>query len=918
MATASTGTTNITINLDDSDVNSNVNQGGLIQQASYTKLIDEIQRDLAKKIKLQPGNGYPMGSGFVYFIDGTRGAGKTTFLKTVYDSAADDKSKLGTLPEKLGQLAYIDPSRIEHTEIILLFVLKELKRQVDVQLSRLSTRNAEEDYEKFRKRFKAIAGGLSLFQNDHDQLKDLDEDLFLDWGLVRAGDSVALRDNLHKLIDVTCKILSVSALLLAFDDADTNAGSAMKVLECICKYLDTPQLVVLVTGDMELYAQQVRDHFYDSMGKHLTAMDGERRVQRTKMVDHLEDQYLLKLFPIRRRIQLGPIWNLVEAAERGQGPSIQLSWQPDDVSNTRAIKSVINELIRRGLRVKSTHDIELYRSYLLKQPIRSILQVLSRCSEHLSKTDSEGDKSQAWDVSLSEKLSEGLRSMALGSLYKFGVDVDAIGAREMPALVDAVFELVVRDGEFDTGAYLRPQSRDIALKSSFASLAADVTRFCADDPSNMLLYMFGGPGSVALWGQVASQNDKAIEGGRIKVDDLRTEFKNYVGTGRREDALNWAWHISILLTAPYAANPKKKVIYCGVIGLNKRKPKLATGGQTAKSAVKVCAKYNSFPAFAFSLIDASGPGVGAYASIFNILGLMGRLLSLDSPGLEELNADIGKELAKVYQTPTISRPGWQGRQESMVDEDESEEGESSEEVGVKLENMTERVFSWLDATYKLRKNLKPSAVMIGKVWTRLYFSLEKVADEGNKLGAASLMELFALCVINAFLVEEFDHHLLNQSGDAAEHNDKASQSNIDGQMKRENPVSSPQDFAKKFSHPSFNASELPLTFLISSCPLILGLLAKEKNIQSKRVGRTAEISTSMYQAMLDKLSEFGASLDDLCGISAWNHIERSCIAGQKWPLPKRKVSLNTPTMTETIRMLRQSQNPGPSEATETP
>jgi hypothetical protein len=331
----------------------------------------------------------------------------------------------------------------------------------------------------------------------------------------------------------------------------------------------------------------------------------------------------------------------------------------------------------------------------------------------------------------------------------------------------------------------------------------------------------------------------------------------------------------------------------------------------------VCARNNSFPAFAFSLIDASGPGVGEYASIFNILGLMGRLLSLTSPSLEELNVDIGKELAKVYQTPTISRPGWQGREESTVD-DESEEVAPSEDVGEQLENMTERVTNWLNATYKLRANLKPSAVMIGKIWTRLYFSLEKVADEGNKLGAASLMELFALCVINAFLVEELDHHLLDLRSITTEPNGNLSQVTADGQMKRENPVSSPKEFANKFSNSTFNENELPLTFLIASCPLVLGLLSKDKNSQTKKVSKAAVSSNSIYQVMIEKLSGYGASLEYLCNINAWNHIEKSYIAGQKWPAPKLAKSPDFLTMAEIIGRNRTNPESGPNEPTEAP
>lgn len=864
----STSKNTIIINLDETDVNGTVDRGGLIQQVCYEKLEAEITRDLGKLSQTPPGRSFPMGSGFVYFIDGTRGAGKTTFLRTVYDSI----SKSMAAPSALGQLAYIDPSRIEHSEIILLPILKELKRRVE-EIQVQSALKDERRNSEFREQFKRIAGGLSLFSPGNDQLRDIDAELFLDWGLERAENSVRLRDNLHALIHTACGILNVKALILAFDDADTNASSAMKVLECIRKYLDTPELIVLVTGDMELYSQQVRDYFYDSMGKHLTAMDGERRIQRTKMVDHLEDQYLLKLFPIRRRIQLGPIWNLVSTSAPGTGHAMELNWSSEGRLQTRTLNSAINELVRRGLRLKNSHDVELYRSYLLKQPIRSILQVLSRCAEHLSPSDVVGELSLEWNKELSEMLSEGLRAMALGSLYKFGVDVDAIGALEMPALIDAVFELVVRDGELDTGAYLRPQSSDAALKSSFASLSSDVTRFCAGNPANLLQYLFCGPGSVAVWGQVVRPKSKEIEGGKVKVDELRAEFKKYVGTGRKEDALNWAWHATAILTAPYAANPSHPVVYFGVVGLNKRKPKYATG-ETAKSAIKACERAKSIPAFAFSLIDASGPGVGTFASIFNILGLIDRLLRLDLTAPKVLPDEVRQILAKVYKTPTISRPSWQGDEESTVDEGTQDSDELDDEGDDNLSSMTARVVTWLEKTVSLREPLKPSAVLIGKIWTRIYFSLEKVSDQQRgRLDAASLMELFALCVINAFLVEEFDHHLLDLT---------QSQDSTKGKIGRSNPLGAPSVVANKFHNTLVVKENLPLTFLIASCPLIIGML------QMDRKPSKGTKSAPIYDEMIKRLSTYGVTSDYLCNADSWKSLEGSCIAGKKWTAPQAR------------------------------
>lgn len=455
----STTIPSVIIDIDQSDNSQNIATSSLIQQENLLKILNEINRDLTRA-EFSSDRPYPPGAGFVYFIDGTRGAGKSTFLHSLYHSFDSGRP---VSAHEVGTWTYIDPSRIEASEIILLPLLKRLKQKVlAAKLTR--TQQGANLESEFRRQFQDLAGGLSLLAHGKSPLSDLDPELFLDWGLERAGHGLGFREKLHKVIETACKILEVEALVLAFDDADTKFDSAYDVLEIIRKYLDTPRLIVLVTGDFELYSQLTRDVFHDRLRSQSTA-DERRNAQRLKMIDHLEDQYLLKLFPIRRRIQLRPMWNLLAHTEF---VLMRKEWPAPG----RLLNSCMNELMRRGLRIRGSHDLHLFYEYLLKQPLRSVLQVLSRCSTFLSATDAEGDSNLTWNSELSAAVSDGLRAIALGNLYKFNVDVDAISAGEMPALVEAVFDLTVQEEEYDT-TYLRPQPIDGALKSSFATLAAE-------------------------------------------------------------------------------------------------------------------------------------------------------------------------------------------------------------------------------------------------------------------------------------------------------------------------------------------------------------------------------------------------------------------------------------------------------------
>ena len=127
----------------------------------------------------------------------------------------------------------------------------------------------------------------------------------------------------------------------------------------------------------------------------------------------------------------------------------------------------------------------------------------------------------------------------------------------------------------------------------------------------------------------------------------------------------------------------------------------------------------------------------------------------------------------------------------------------------------------------------PSALFLGKVWLRLYFSLSKISDPRyykekiEKDGPAYLMHIYVICLLNAFLVEELDHH----------YNEKQTNKRITT-MDRTNPIHDAIPFFNKLSSLRFDSTSpeskelelsdfdehFPFTMLIMRCPLIVALL----------------------------------------------------------------------------------------------
>jgi energy-coupling factor transporter ATP-binding protein EcfA2 len=775
---------NIIIDLSASEKNGHIEPNNLIQAESFKKLTTQIKNRLTKKNLTEPYSP-ALGNSQVFFIDGTRGAGKSTFLTAIYNALTSEKAnELREL--RLAPLQLLDPSKINIREHLFLSIIYKIKKNVDIHLQRISQNYSEtlnDKGEAFRKQFKKLAGGLQLLNEDHNPLNSIDEEVFLDWGIERAKDGVELARNFQELVDITCKILDVDALVIAIDDADTNFKKGREVLELIRCYLDTPRFVVLITGDLELYSHLVRDHYFENIGERLYKQDPSRNQQREKLIDHLEDQYLLKLFPINKRIHLSPLWSFNNAIE-----NISITHHSWKDGAPRSLDKVLKGIITDGLRLKSDQDINLFREFLLKQPLRSILQLLNSCAPHLAEDGSSVTPSV---------LSEAMRAMVLGSLYKKGIDTDALSAGDAPTLIDAVFRLTLEDGEFDTGAYLRPQPKDESLRKSFAALSTEVARHCENNTANTIRYLLQGPGSVALFKEahnvMKTENDETA----------LTRFKNYFSIGREEDALNWAWHAAPVIMG---STPSSAPIKCGVLRLNR-----GTGSNPNALPIDEILtnleKGKVRPAFSYTLINVFDKDNRTYASIFNILGLMCRLLRASS---KNINTHVAHELGKVRPTPTISAPRWSdgsGAEESL-----EKIHEHDQTVNFKS-TLNDSICEWIGDTKTREKSLYPSAILIGKIWTRLYFSLINVAQTyamDADTGPAKIMEFYALCVINAVLVEEHDHHYNS-------HSKTNTPSNF-----RNNPKLAGSAINSKFR--GFKKESYPLTTIIAGCPLILGLL----------------------------------------------------------------------------------------------
>lgn len=252
-------------------------------------------------------------------IFGNRGAGKTTFLQTILDRIARKYGKEVVL------LNVLDPSLLnckQHPFISIIASIHEIVEKCINKdyLNRGDISKADRD--KYSSSYKNLLKGLPFIDGvgSANSYHDWDDDLYVSMqGMEKAEASNNLIDNFIEYVYNALKVLNKKCFIIPFDDIDTNINKGFEILEVIRKYLITEQIITILTGDLDLYSKLVRKASWDSFSKNF--LEKERDYSKrnpdefSHMINHLENQYLLKVLKPEYRIHLKTIREVIESSE---------------------------------------------------------------------------------------------------------------------------------------------------------------------------------------------------------------------------------------------------------------------------------------------------------------------------------------------------------------------------------------------------------------------------------------------------------------------------------------------------------------------------------------------------------------------------------------------------------------------------
>lgn len=305
-------------------------------------------------------------------VIGTRGSGKTSFLMSL-----KAKVKMNhELSKKILFLDIIDPTLIEAKEHVFVNIVSRIVAIVRTHYKHHTDDYVENHYQ-LKNKYTQWENNLSELSKCLPSIEGIgkkglydeweDADYILEKGLERATSANDLERNFSNLVQKSLEILGKKCLIIPFDDVDTDFTKGWEILECIRKYLTSPVVLPIISGDISLYSFLVRKQQWTNLNNRIMDIE-DKKSYYIEMVDHLESQYMLKVLKPENRIMLPTLYEKVIK----QNKEIQIKYQLGG-SKVTDLYSFYCEMINS---IGVYHNQHYVAMKLLSLPIRTQIRLL--------------------------------------------------------------------------------------------------------------------------------------------------------------------------------------------------------------------------------------------------------------------------------------------------------------------------------------------------------------------------------------------------------------------------------------------------------------------------------------------------------------------------------------------------------------
>lgn len=309
-------------------------------------------------------------------IFGSRGSGKTSFLMSVLKNYEKN--------DDVEVIELIDPTLIEEKGHIFLTLISLIQDKVENVIGKKECNPCCRDYQQrkcWENKLKKLASGLPSIDIDSGSPYSNwdDPEHVMKKGLNAVKAAKKLEENFDEIVKVALEILGKQAFLIAFDDIDVNFNNGWKVLETLRKYLTSPRIITLLSGDIKLFSKSIRKQQWDIIGDKLLTYEGEKlkRIEKfDEIVTEIEGQYMQKIMKAPYRIHLLTIGEKINDDEIQIKINGKDKLGKDREDNVKIYEYYTDRLNALGLQNK--YEVHAVITYLLGLPLRTQIQLLKQ------------------------------------------------------------------------------------------------------------------------------------------------------------------------------------------------------------------------------------------------------------------------------------------------------------------------------------------------------------------------------------------------------------------------------------------------------------------------------------------------------------------------------------------------------------
>lgn len=724
-------------------------------------------------------------------ISGDRGSGKTSFLMTLLNN------------EKLAKdaviLDIIDPTLIEEKGHVFLNILAKIQEKVEPTLKDdLCDSIAKIEWTE---QLNSLAYGLPMLDGIDGGLDPSewnDPTFIMKDGLRRVQGANNFERHFHNLIKLSLEILDKKVFIISFDDVDTDFLKGWPVLETLRKYLTSPQVITILSGDLGLYSMLIRKKQWKNFGKTLLKNEYDKELnifsdeQYIDLVAKLESQYALKVLKPEYRIMLTTI------AAKLQLKQIKIEVQNNETVESKEVYKYYQEALTEKFGIVGAVINDLYIKFFTALPLRSQISILKVLSE------------------------EGFAAKKIFEVFYTEIKNFNINAWELTnnyGLTNIhILKFLLDNKILDEGSQLIPKTGNLQVNSTLVAMGAVFTERMYENPFEIFDHIIRVSNIVSKANVWKFRNSRYSESSPCIMDYVEHCRCLYDYGLQKTASLQGAYIVSF---------GEKKLINEGLIPIKGLIEKDRKEGAILDRRFDEVFRLSSNR----GIIDYLGsiPLMGIqdkngssklFYSFFNIIASVGDLLSVENlTSSSEVNNELNR-MAQLRYYPVYFNTN--SRFEALVEINQESEDEPIDDT--KATDITDFTTIFIDWSNK-KPEIHIPPYLIGRIMVRTMYSFSNVSITPTTTIAETLHRQI-VCFLNAILVEE----IMESSGNS--------------KLNLSNPTNSDKNFVANFKN---NANSLPLLFqYIISCPLILAYMNTEL-LNELKIGYTVNIYNELTQ-----------------------------------------------------------------------